>query len=374
MPVTSTPGNTPTCDFAVVGGGVIGLATALALARRGARVTVVERAAGPASESSGAAAGIVSLLYPWEHPRPLQALAAFSRDLYPDWCRHLKRATGIAAGWREPGILSFDIDRAAAAERWAADYMQSVERADRERIAALAPAVSSTRGDALWLPEAGMVEPRRLAAALADGVARLGVSCLWSSPVERLRIDGKRVTGLTLANGDSLAAGAVVIAAGAWTGALLAPCGVDIPIRPVRGQVIELVGPPDLLPCIVTADYRYMLPRPGGHIVVGSTAEEVGFDAMTTPEAADALRAVAATLVPATADLPLHSHWAGLRPGSPDGMPYIGAVADVPGLWLNAGHYRNGITLAPGSAELFAALALGAEPPLDPGPFVPGAH
>lgn len=356
-PDPSTPGNTRTCDFLVVGGGVVGLTSAIALAAAGCRVTLVERAAGPGAESSGAAAGIVSLLYPWEYPQPLQALAAASRAVYPAWCR----ALDAPVGWSEPGLLTFDIDEAP----------RSVIRLDATAIAERAPAVAQPAGTAAWLPEAGVLEPRRLAAALAARAVKLGVHLRWGTAVRALSTDDGAVTGVALDDGERLAAGAVLVATGAWSADLLAPVGVDVPIRPVRGQVIELHGPPGLLDCVVMHGHRYLLPRADGRIIVGSTAEEAGFDASTTADAAAELKAAASALLPATAAWPVRAQWAGLRPGSPDGMPLIGPVPGVGGLWLNLGHFRNGITLAPGSAELLAALVTGRHAPVAGAPFLP---
>lgn len=359
-PDPSTPENTRTCDFLVVGGGVVGLASAVALAGAGCSVTLVERAPGPGAESSGAAAGILSLLYPWEYPRALQELAAASRAAYPAWCR----ALDAPVGWSEPGLLTFDIERAPPA----------VARLDAAAIAAHAPALAPPGATAAWLPEVAVLEPRRLGVALAARAAALGVRIRWGTAVRALSLGGGAVSGVELGGGERVAAGAVLVAAGAWSADLLAPAGVRVAIRPVRGQVIELYGPPNLLPSVVMHGHRYLLPRAAGRIIVGSTAEDAGFDASTTADAAAELKAAAGALVPATAALPVRAQWAGLRPGSPDGMPLIGPVPDIGGLWLNLGHFRNGITLAPGSAELLAALVDGRETPVASAPFLPPAQ
>lgn len=356
----STPGNTRTCDFLVVGGGVVGLASAVALAGAGCRVTLVERASGPGAESSGAAAGIVSLLYPWEYPQALQDLAAASRAAYPAWCE----ALDAPVGWAETGLLTFD----------AAQAPPSVARLDAVAIAARAPAVAPPAEPAAWLPGVATLEPRRLAAALAARAATLGVRMRWGTVVQSLTVAAGTVTGVELDRGERLGADAVLVAAGAWSAGLLAPAGVRVAVRPVRGQVIELHGPAGLLDSVVMHGHRYLLPRADGRIVVGSTAEEAGFDASTTADAAASLKAAASALVPATEDLPVRAQWAGLRPGSPDGMPLIGPVPGVHGLWLNLGHFRNGITLAPGSAELLAALVAGRESRVSSAPFLPQAQ
>ena len=164
---------------------------------------------------------------------------------------------------------------------------------------------------------------------------------------------------------------AVVLAAGAWSGGLARTLGVDVAVRPVRGQILLLRGPPGLLGPTLNAGTNYLVPRPDGRILVGSTMEEAGFDATTTPDALDRLRRVAHELFPATRDMPEEMAWAGLRPGTPDRMPYIGAVPEVPGLVLATGHFRNGILLAPITAECVAAVLAGRAPPVDLSPFAP---
>ncbi|MEX0899452.1 MAG: FAD-binding oxidoreductase [Gammaproteobacteria bacterium] len=349
MSAPSTTRDIAAGDFIVVGGGVIGLTSALALAERGFRVTLVERAPGPASEASGAAAGIVTLLYPWEYPAGVQALARYSRERYPYWNRKFS----------VPGLLSFDAAPADVGER-----------VDAGRIKDLVPSLVRPHTDgAVWLRDAGAVEPRFLAASLATRAAERDVALRWGSEVIGLATTDAGVAGVCLANGTTLTASRVLVAAGAWSGALLEPLGIDVPVRPVRGQAIEIAGAPGILNTLVTYEHRYLLPRGDGRIVVGSTVEDVGFDASTTDDAGVALKRYADALLPALVSLPVSRHWAGLRPSSPEGVPLIGPVPEIAGLWLNIGHFRNGITLAPGSAELLAAMAADAVPPLDPTPF-----
>ena len=141
--------------------------------------------------------------------------------------------------------------------------------------------------------------------------------------------------------------------------------------QPVRGQMILFKCATDFLPSMVLAGRRYAIPRRDGHILVGSTLEYCGFDKSTTENALDSLRATAAELLPDLANAPVVGHWAGLRPGSPDGIPFIGELASHPGLWLNCGHFRNGLVLAPASCRLLADLMLGRAPSIDPTPYAP---
>jgi glycine oxidase len=162
-----------------------------------------------------------------------------------------------------------------------------------------------------------------------------------------------------------------VVAAGAWSAPLLAPLGVDLPVRPVRGQILWYMLPRPVLGQMLMRDGRYVIPRQDGVVLVGSTVEEAGFDDSTTEEAGRDLREAAAAIMPLLGTLAVQGQWAGLRPGSPEGVPMIGAVPGFSGLWLNTGHFRNGVNLAPGSAELLEALLSGAQPALDPAPYDP---
>lgn len=312
----STTRDNSTCDVVIVGGGIIGLSSALALAQAGAAVIVVDAARGPATAASGAAAGIVSLLYPWECPDALQALASESIERYADWCAELTATSGIDTGWRQWGLLSHDCG-----------------------------------DEPVLFPDVGAVEPVVLLDALHRAARAAGVRIQWARPVIALVTDGDRVCGVRCADG-TLLADKTVIASGAWSAALVP----DIAVRPVRGQIIELDAPRGALDRIVVSGHRYLLPRADGRIVVGSTVEEVGFDAAPTAAGAHDLRAFASGLLPASAAWPVLRHWAGLRPGSADGMPVIGPASGQPGLWLNTGHFRNGITLAPGSAARLVRL------------------
>jgi len=168
-----------------------------------------------------------------------------------------------------------------------------------------------------------------------------------------------------------MSAGNVVLAAGAWSGELLKKLGLVLPVEPVKGQMILYRCEPGFLPTMVLAKGRYAIPRLDGHVLVGSTLEHAGFDKTPTQDALASLKASAEELLPALAHAEVVGHWAGLRPGSPEGIPYIGELADFPGLWLNCGHYRNGLVLAPASCELLKNLLLGETPIIDPQPYAP---
>jgi glycine oxidase len=172
----------------------------------------------------------------------------------------------------------------------------------------------------------------------------------------------------------AIAGDQVVLTAGAWSGDLLKSLGLELPVEPVKGQMILYKCAADFLPSMVLAKGRYAIPRRDGHILIGSTLEHEGFDKTPTDTALESLKASAVELIPALADAEVVGHWAGLRPGSPEGIPYIGRVPGFDGLWLNCGHYRNGLVLAPASCQLFADVMLGRAPIIDPAPYAPAGR
>jgi len=183
-------------------------------------------------------------------------------------------------------------------------------------------------------------------------------------------LDGGNVVGVDTAQGPILG-DQVVLAAGAWSGELLGTLGLGLPVEPVKGQMILYKCASDFLSSMVLAKGRYAIPRRDGHILIGSTLEHEGFDKTPTDTALESLKASAVELIPALADAEVVGHWAGLRPGSPEGIPFIGRVPGFNGLWLNCGHYRNGLVLAPASCQLFVDLLLERAPIIDPATLSP---
>ncbi|MBI2383657.1 MAG: glycine oxidase ThiO [Gammaproteobacteria bacterium] len=345
----------------VIGGGVVGLSTAHALATAGCAVTVFERRSG-AQEASWAGGGILAPLMPWECPAALSSVLAYSQRIYPALCATLHAHTGVDPEWTRSGalILGGHEDPAGVGQ-----WLQPQE------LAATEPSVRA--GRALLLDDVAQVRNPRLLAAFYARLPQLGVRLRLEEDATGLDVRGGRVAGVR-AGAERLAADAVVVAAGAWSPALLDPTGLKLPVRPVKGQMLLLRGRPGLFRRIVLGCEAYLVPRRDGRILVGSTVEDAGFDKRPTESARIALRAAAEALVPATAGLPLEAHWAGLRPGSPDGLPYIGRHPELPNLFVNTGHFRLGLTLAPASAELLADLVLERPPRFDPTPFRVDRH
>jgi glycine oxidase len=326
-------------DAAIVGGGIIGLATAWRAQQRGLRVCVLERGE-PGAGATHAAAGVLA---PDEE---LGALATRSADLWPTFADELREVTGVDVGYTRCGSLLLAFDEAEATGEWL----------DGDACRALEPGISPECAGGLLVPDDAQVDPRRAAQAL---VQALGETVRPQSDVVALGPNE-----LELADGSRIEAARMVLAAGAWSARRLAR---RLPVRPVKGQTLRLRGP---LPAtrVIQHEHVYVVPRASGETVVGATIEEAGYDTAATEEATAALLLGARRAVPAIAGLELVETIASLRPGTPDDGPLIG---EWEGLLVAGGHYRNGILLAPITAEAIAALLAGDEPLPEIAPFDP---
>jgi glycine oxidase len=215
------------------------------------------------------------------------------------------------------------------------------------------------------MEQVAQVRNPRLLKALRVAAEDRGVEIVERCEVTGLTRRGDRVSGVSTSQGE-FEAEAVVVCGGAWSASILGELARVPEVAPVRGQMLLFRTPPQTVRRIVLAGARYVIPRRDGRVLVGSTVEHVGFDKSTTEEAKQELREAAFGLIPALQEAPLEQHWAGLRPGSPNGVPYIGPHPELAGLYVNAGHYRNGVVMGLASARLLGDLVLGRPPVLDP--------
>jgi len=375
-------------DFIIVGGGLIGLLTARELRQTGASVTVVERGA-TGQESSWAGGGILSPLYPWRGSEAVTALVGWSQGHYPLLARALATETGLDVEWLQNGLLVLDADEQARALAWAQQSGIKLNLINRAEILQHEPQLdAATAAEALWLPEVAQIRNPRLLKALRQSLLASGVVIKEHIEIKGLIADAGHIQGVETASG-SIMAPKVVIAAGAWSHSLLTPCmdaqvspeagcrkrqniGFYGEIMPVRGQMILFRAAPGLVSRIVVHKDHYVVPRRDGRVLAGSTVEYAGFDKSTTNQALMELRQAATALVPALAECEIEHHWAGLRPGTAEarnGVPYIGEHPRVRGLYVNTGHFRNGVVMAPASARLLADIIFERAPIIDPAPY-----
>jgi glycine oxidase len=357
----------------IVGGGAIGLLSAYALAEAGAQVCLLEQGQ-LGQESSWAGGGIVSPLYPWRYGQAVTALAHWSQDFYPRLGQQLLVQTGVDPEVYVSGLYWLDLADEAQALIWAAREKRPLHRVDMTTVRQVLPALASGFNHAIHMAGVANVRNPRLIKALRAALMQLpNVSVYEQCTVAGFIREHGRVCGVKTAQGE-MRAEQVVLAAGAWSGELLKALNLSLPVEPVKGQMILYKCAEDFLPAMVLAKGRYAIPRRDGHILIGSTLEHAGFDKTPTDEALTSLQASAVELLPALADAEVVGHWAGLRPGSPEGIPFIGPVPGHDGLWLNCGHYRNGLVLAPASCQLLADLMLGREPIVDAAPYAPAGR
>lgn len=359
----------PSPDVVVVGAGAIGLACAWRAAQRGLRVRVLERET-PGAGASGVAAGMLAPVgeASWGEEGLLRAALA-SHARWPAFAAELEQASGRQAPLLATGALHVALDRDEAAElRRRFELMRSLGldaewlpgRGCRRLEPGLAPGIAS----GIHAAHEAAVEPGAVVTALERACCAAGVEILSGAEVSGVIAAGEAVVGACTADGARHPAGAVVLAAGAWSAASWLPEAARPAVRPVKGQILTLRGAPGraAVERIVVTERVYLVPRPDGRLVAGATVEEMGFDTRVTAGGVHEILREAYRAVPDVAELELERAVAGLRPGTPDNAPLVGR-APVEGLVLATGHYRNGILLAPLTADAVATILAGAPAP-----------
>jgi glycine oxidase len=349
-------------DAVVVGGGLIGCAIARELARRGVRTALVERGV-VGAEATRAAAGMVAPQAECERRGPVLSLGLASRARYAAWIAAVEAESGIDVEYATDGIVYAVLDDAdartlAARARWQRAAGLRVERLRATDARRLVPALSPRARWALHFPDDHRVNNERLGPAVGVAARRAGVRVLEGVTALRVRARRRRLAGLETSAG-TIPSPAVVNAAGAWAGFLALPAGVaPPPVFPVRGQMLVLRGEPRALRRPLYSRRGYLVPRRDGRILAGSTLERAGFDKRVTAGAAAEILAALRALAPGLGALTLEGAYAGLRPGTPDRRPILGAAPGLEGLYYATGHYRSGILLAPATAVAIADLVL----------------
>ncbi|MCW8133430.1 MAG: glycine oxidase ThiO [Planctomycetota bacterium] len=375
-------------DILIVGGGLVGLSVARCCARLGLSVTLLERER-VGSRASWAGAGMLTC-HPWPKPPEGESdyhdLVLESIRIHEAWAGELRDETGIDVGFVRCGALELiGPERASPASqdnirRMLDGCVQRGIRAERITLAEAARLEPNVRLDgyreAVHFPDDGQVRNNRLGRALAASCRNLGVRIVEGVDVSDLDVDAGAARGVVCRDGTRYAGGKLVVATGAWTpqiAKLVEAAPRAAKIEPVKGQMLCYQAPPGLCTRLLTAEHRYLVPRPDGVILAGSTMEYAGFSTVTTPEGLQSLRALAESLLPALKGLEPLSGWADVRPGLKGIHPMLGPVPGVEHLYMAAGHFRTGITLAPLTGLMMAEMLAGKAVPALAEPLLPKA-
>ncbi|HKS82070.1 MAG TPA: glycine oxidase ThiO [Candidatus Acidoferrales bacterium] len=354
------------CDVVVVGGGIIGSSIAFELAAENLRVRLIDRQA-PGQEATWAAAGMLS---PGPHTPADEPLVPFAREsllLYPEFIAAIEEVSRMKVEFLRNGAI--ETFAGPQAEEKRDELLKVHERFDLaaeaisiEEARRMEPGLGPAAQAAAWLAKEASVDPRSLMGALITGAKNRGVETVSQCPVKSLILDGRRCMGVSTESGR-VDAKTVILAAGCYTGQIVDGSGrlrEAIPTRPVRGQMVALRAEGTNLKRVIRAEKGYLVPRRDGRILAGSTLEDVGFEKRVTPEGLEEILDAAREIVPALVSAKILENWAGLRPGTPDALPILGAT-EIEGLFVATGHYRNGILLAPATAKTMTKAILSGE-------------
>lgn len=358
----------------VIGAGIIGLMSALELLEQGFKVVMFDQAEA-AKASSWAGGGILSPMYPWKYEPEINLLAQHGKRLYQAWNKKLFPITNIDFEIEEVGMLIFDEDQFQKG----LNYHQQFNEPDQistllnqQQLQEINSKVSKEVKAALYFPHLANIRNPRLTQSILKYLSKQPNFILIShTAIQTIEQDDVKVTALIDQYGKKYQADHYVLATGAWSQPLLEQLHIDFQVAPVHGQMVLYKTPAKWLPTLCMNDTMYLIPRRDGHIVCGSSMRQCGFDTTLDANISQNIISAAVNLVPELKDYPIVKQWAGLRPSSPKGIPQIGKVPHLNNMWLNVGHYRNGLVMAPASAQLLVQQMCGQVPLTRPQPFLP---
>ena len=327
--------------------------TARELSKVGFNVQILEKGQ-IGQESSWAGGGILSPLYPWAGPEEIWPMISRSQKVYPGLCEGLLDETGIDPQLIRSGLLNFDQIDSDKLDRWMEKTGSNYTKTDAKQIAEIVPALDTKFESAIWLPQVSQIRNPRLLKALKKSLVQSKVQISEGVEVSSIKQARGKVQSVETSKGQ-ISCKFVVVAAGAWSGKFL---NNKSAIEPVRGQMLRVKVPAGFLERILLKNDTYLIPRQDGQLLIGSSLEYVGFDKSVTKEMGDKLYADAIKILPSLGDFSVSQQWAGLRPGTDKGIPVIEESKEVEGLFINSGHFRNGVALAPASCEIIVDLIL----------------
>jgi glycine oxidase len=355
-------------DFTIIGSGINGLLTARELLKTGATVTIIEKDR-LSKEASWAGGGILLPLYPWRQAQAITELVKISIKVYPELNTELLSHTGIDPEWIQCGLLITKNPDFHLAKAWCErNLITCLQETEAKLQAFYTDALNP-----IWLPKIAQVRNPRLLAALLQDLKSKKVTFLDHCSLQNIHTANNQVDTITT-NQGKIAVNQLILTTGAWTGELwqylFSTSQMNPPeIHPVKGQMLLFDAQPGLLTHMILDDNHYLIPRRDGKILAGSTVETAGFNKQATSEVKQRLYNFATRLFPALAEYPVSHHWAGLRPGTEHGIPYIDKHPEIDNLFINAGHFRNGLVMGPASAQLLTDLILNRTTLIDPTPF-----
>jgi glycine oxidase len=353
----------------IIGAGIIGMLTAHLLNKKGVKIILIDQGyAG--KESSWAGGGIISPLYPWRYTDAVTQLAKWSQQHYTSLLEQIKQESLIDPEYYQSGLLYLDIENEQQqAQQWANHYQYNIHHYNTLQLNQLEPQLSSDFVQGWYSEKTCQLRNPRLVKSMRK-LMEINplIELKQQTKVIRLLQQNQSATGVET-NAGKFYADKVIVAGGAWSAHILDGL-IDVPkIAPVKGQMIVFKTDKQMVKHIVLSQGRYIIPRLDGRVLLGSTVEFEGFDKSTPIEILNELKQEALRIIPALSKYEVEKHWAGLRPGAIDGLPYIGEHPQLSNLFVNAGHFRNGVVLGYASCELLKNIILGETPIVDPTPY-----
>lgn len=354
--------------IAIIGAGVSGLLSALELVEHGCTVSIFDQSqAGQAASWAGG--GILSPMYPWRYPEAVNILAQYGKAEYQRYNAQLSSRTGIDFEIHNTGMLIFDQDDFAVGLAYKDRYqepMQHCELVEGTELHQINNKISPQLQRAIYFPELSNIRnPRLLKSLITYLTQHPRVTFHTEQQIVKFNLKGNRVQSICSQDGTKFHAEHFLIATGAWSAHWSTQLNLNIPVEPVQGQILLFKTPAQWLPTMCMNEVMYLIPRPDGHVLCGSSVQHCGFNTQIDQTTQDNILKHCLAMVPELSQFPIVKRWAGLRPGSPDGVPYIGQMPEQDNLWANFGHYRNGLCMGPASAQLLRQLMLKQSPIVD---------
>lgn len=358
----------------VIGAGIIGMMSALELLAQGFEVDLFDQQQA-AKGASWAGGGILSPMYPWKYHPAVNLLAQYGKQRYQYWNQILQPLTKIDFEIEETGLLIFDQDQYTKALNYSAQFNESAQEAhliEKSTIHKINPHVADAIESAIYFPQIANIRNPRLTQSIVQYLTQHPrVRIFTDTPIVEIVQNEDKVSAVKDNTGKSYYAEHYVLATGAWSAHLLEQLQIDFAVKPIHGQMVLYKTPPQWLPTMCMNNTMYLIPRRDGHIVCGSSMRDCGFDTTLDPHITTKIIEASLSLVPELEQFPIVKQWAGLRPGSPTGVPKIGRVPHLQNMWLNVGHFRNGLVMAPASAQLLVQQICGLPFLVDPKPYLP---